>query len=252
MNTHMRAPSPRLSNKALAALTEALESEFTSGDWSKLGVALGLPQLHSPELRLQKSLRFGDEDYATCVAEFVQHMHEEDAAELHDLGRRPKLEKWLLANAPAAAVEFGLGQAQVAAPAPPPSASQAVELALRDAERLLTANGATSCVDRMHTALHGYLREEAAKASLSAADDASLPALFKALRNGHPRFKAAGPHGDAVSKVLMSLASCVDTLNTLRNNATPAHPNEDLLDEAEAMLAVNAVRSIFNYLRAKL
>ena len=48
------------------------------------------------------------------------------------------------------------------------------------------------------------------------------------------------------------LASCVDTLNTLRNNATPAHPNEDLLDEAEGMLAVNAVRSIFNYLRARL
>ena len=250
MRTH--TPARQLSPKALLALSDALESKFDSGDWSKLGLALGLNALGDPEGRLQKSLRFGDDDYGACIVQFIRHMDREDRSELYNLARRPKLEAWLLGNAYAAAQEFGLGQTHVAAPAPPLSASQAVELALKDAERLLHTNGATSCVDRMHTALHGYLRDEAARASLLVADDANLPALFKALRNGHPQLQASGPHGAAVAKILVSLASCVDTLNRLRNNATPAHPNEDLLDEAEGMLAVNAVRSIFNYLRARL
>jgi Abortive infection C-terminus len=38
----------------------------------------------------------------------------------------------------------------------------------------------------------------------------------------------------------------------LRNNASVAHPNEALLDEPEAMLAINAARTILHYLDAKL
>ena len=47
-------------------------------------------------------------------------------------------------------------------------------------------------------------------------------------------------------------ASGVDALNTLRNRASIAHPNEGLLDREEAYLYVNAVRTLMAYIDAKL
>jgi Abortive infection C-terminus len=52
--------------------------------------------------------------------------------------------------------------------------------------------------------------------------------------------------------VLRSFGSIVDKLNPLRNNASVAHPNSDLLPPAEAMLVVNVVRTLLQYLDAKL
>jgi hypothetical protein len=52
--------------------------------------------------------------------------------------------------------------------------------------------------------------------------------------------------------MLRALATIVDTLNPLRNSKSMAHPTEELLDEPEAMLAANAVRSLLHYLNSKL
>jgi hypothetical protein len=141
------------------------------------------------------------------------------------------------------------------APVPAPrlaTTSAVVERALRDAEELLARNGATSCVDRVHTALHGYLREVCAAAGLEAPADAGLPLLLKTLRERHPSFTAPSPRFEDITAVLRSLGSIVDKLNPIRNTATVAHPNDDLLPTAEAMLVVNAVRTILHYVEAKL
>jgi hypothetical protein len=44
------------------------------------------------------------------------------------------------------------------------------------------------------------------------------------------------------SKALMlgAMATVLDSLNPIRNNASVAHPNEELLDELEAHVAINA------------
>ena len=45
----------------------------------------------------------------------------------------------------------------------------------------------------------------------------------------------------------------LDALNPIRNKASLSHPpEEELLEEAEATLAINATRSIFNYLEHKI
>lgn len=38
----------------------------------------------------------------------------------------------------------------------------------------------------------------------------------------------------------------------MRNNATPAHPNDALLEAPEAMLMINGVRTLLHYLNAKI
>lgn len=241
-----------LSKSTLLALTEALEACFDASAWAKLGIELDMPQLGNSEMRLQKALRFRDDDYGYQVAQFVTFMENENQSALRSLATRPKLKSWLEANAPNAAQELGLGLTHVPTPPKPPTASEVVERALRDADHLLHTNGAVSALDRVHTALHGYLRDACALANLAVPANAPVGILFKALRSGHPKLVAMNQHDPQVDVVLASLAGAVTALNTLRNNASVAHPNQVLLGEPEAMLMVNLVRTLFNYLEARL
>ena len=63
--------------------------------------------------------------------------------------------------------------------------------------------------------------------------------------------KDLGSYDNDLVRVLHGFANAIDAINSLRNNGSIAHPSEDLLGEPEAHLAVNATRTIFNYIRAK-
>ena len=129
--------------------------------------------------------------------------------------------------------------------------SDVVERALRDAERLLATEGATSGVDRVHTAFHGYLRAVANRSNLTVSENATVSELFKAIREHHPSFQKSRPRQADIDRVMRSFASVVDALNPVRNLASVAHPNEALLEEPEAMLVINSVRSLLHYLNSR-
>lgn len=130
--------------------------------------------------------------------------------------------------------------------------SAVVERALSDAEQLLKSNGATSGVDRVHTALHGYLLQACRNAGLRVEGDPSLTELFKTLRSDHPKLREMGARPADVRKLSGAMATIIDVLNPLRSRASLAHPNAELLPEAEALLVINCVRSLLGYLDAKL
>ena len=129
--------------------------------------------------------------------------------------------------------------------------SDVVERALLDAQELLRSTGATSGVDRLHTALHGYLREVCGGAGLQISEGASVTDMFKQVREGHPAFQEMGPRSEDILRVLRALATILDSLNPLRNKASVAHANPELLPEPEAMLVINAARSILHYVDEK-
>lgn len=136
----------------------------------------------------------------------------------------------------------------------PERASIVVGRAISDAETLLKTSGATSAVDRIHTAIHGYLLCLCQEAGLKYADDASIVSLFKILRKDHPKLTQArdGVRGQDIERILMALANILDVLQPLRNRASLAHPNEQLLADAEAMFVVNVSRTILGYLADKM
>lgn len=136
--------------------------------------------------------------------------------------------------------------------ATPAFTSEVVLRAIADAETLLTSSGAQSGVDRMHTAFHGFLKVACASTGITHGADPSITELYKLLRREHPGLRELGPHADEVDRVIKAFASAIDSLNTLRNRGSVAHPNDALLDPAEALLYVNAVRSLMTYLSAKL
>jgi hypothetical protein len=142
------------------------------------------------------------------------------------------------------------GAASVASP-DPKITSEVVERAISDVEALIQIRGAVSGVDRVHTALHGYLRAVCDKENIVYGKDDSMTKLFKLLRQHHPALQNLGTRSQDIERVLQSFASIMDALNPIRNNASIAHPNENLLGKDEAMLVINATRTLLHYLDAR-
>lgn len=130
--------------------------------------------------------------------------------------------------------------------------TEVVERALSDAEHLLNTTGAVSAVDRIHTTIHGYVRAVCDNSGISYQSGASLTFLFREIRNHHPNFQNLGPRTEDVERILRAMSTILDSVNTLRNLTSIAHPNEDLLGEDEALLVINSVRTILHYLDSKL
>jgi hypothetical protein len=258
MNSPPRSPTHPLSSRTLLALTEAMEHAFDASAWARLGEELGMPQLVDPELRLQKSLRFGDDDYGYCVAQFIRHLDAERPGDLHELAHRPEIRAWLESNASGAVQELGLGETVVAPTVASASASasasagEAVEQALRDAHHTLGANGPAVSIQRLHDALRGYLLDACVRADLRVADDATVVELYWLLSNDHPRFAAQARCNLQVGHVLASLAGAVTALATLRSDAPTAHASPSPPGQAEVVLMADLVRTIFNYLSGRL
>lgn len=131
------------------------------------------------------------------------------------------------------------------------SAPEVVRRALADAEALIRTSGPQSAVDRLHTAMHGYLHSLCHEVNLKLDGRPTMNQLYKALRDAHPALADFGTRGEDVKRILGSFAAVLDALNGVRNNASVAHPNEELVGEPEAHLAINVVRTLLNYLEDK-
>lgn len=134
----------------------------------------------------------------------------------------------------------------------PEVASAIVERAIADAETLLKGGGAPSGLDRVHTALHGFLIAVCERSGIECTSDATVATLLKAIRNHHPAFQASTVRKQDITTILRTMGAVADALGTLRNNASAAHPNKELLDEPEAMLAINAARTILHYIDSRI
>jgi hypothetical protein len=129
--------------------------------------------------------------------------------------------------------------------------SDVVERALNDAEHLISTSGATSGVDRVHTALHGHLIEACKRYKIAHSSDAGITELFKKLREEVPSLRK-GNLSSQINRVVRAFATILDSLDPVRNHASMAHPNEGLLEPAEAVLVINSARTILQYLDTKL
>ena len=142
-----------------------------------------------------------------------------------------------------------------ASPIPSPSlriTSATVDKAISDAEILIQTGSPISGVDRTHTALHGYLCAVCDRVKIPYSKQDSMAKLFKALRQNHPALMNLGPRSQDVERILQSSASIMDALNPIRNNASIAHPNQDLLEKEEALLVINVARTLLHYLDSKI
>ncbi|MBR8171600.1 abortive infection family protein [Burkholderia cenocepacia] len=236
----------------MLAMQRAIVAEFNATDWHELGYLTGFHDYIQGHARLLRSLGFGDDDYGACVFQALQFFANNDTRALIAVIEHPKIRPQLESVQADKLIELGYQVGRVPAVLPPATASDVVRRALTDADNLLATSGAPSAIDRLHTALHGYLKSACRDSAIALADDATLTQAYKALRAQHPVLRSMGAHDNEIGKILASFASVLDALNTLRNHGSVAHPNENLLDAAEGALVLNAVRTIFHYLNRKL
>lgn len=139
----------------------------------------------------------------------------------------------------------------VAPPEEPEDAESLASKAFSEAAGLVKKGQAPSAIDRIHTALHAYLRETCNNVNVAIGNDPTTAQLFKFLREHHPAFQPTGPRHEDVNRVLRSFASVVDAMSPIRNKASLAHANP-LLEEPEAIVVVNAAYTIFRYIQDSL
>jgi hypothetical protein len=133
-------------------------------------------------------------------------------------------------------------------PKPSPTKKQIVENALADAMKLTDTFGASRAIDRVYLALQAYLREIAESASIDLPSDSKASLFYIRIRSTHPAFLKEGPKQHFVDAVAKSLSGAIDTFGSIRNNASMAHPNQ-LLDDPEGRLIINAMFSVFGYIK---
>jgi hypothetical protein len=197
-------------------------------------------------------LSWGDSDYKGHVLDAVAHILDSADTNLkRHVGYEP-IATWLSTHDPGALHSLQSELDGLSVPEVVPTGSKATLLALADAQALLESRGPTSAVDRVHTGLHGFLKGACSDAGLSFALDATANQLLKLLLESHPSLQHLGPRGQEVRRLVLSSASIVDAMGTLRNRASLAHPNEELLDHDEALLVINLGRSLLRFLDAKL
>lgn len=236
----------------MLAMQRAITAEFNSTDWHELGYLTGLHDYIRGHARLLRSLGFGDEDYGACVFQALEYFANNDTRALIAVVDHSKIRPHLEREQAAKLIELGYQTGHVPPVLPTVSATEVVRRALQDADHLLATSGAPSAIDRLHTAMHGYLKSTCQDYAISLPEGATLTQAYKALRAHHPALQSLGAHDGEIGRVLASFASVLDALNTLRNHGSVAHPNEKIVEREEGELVVNVARTIFHYLSQKI
>lgn len=130
------------------------------------------------------------------------------------------------------------------------SADHVIEI-LEDAKSLIENRKAVSAVDRVHTAFHGYLREICRNQEIDFTEKDGLVILVKKIFSRHPRLNISIKSAE-VQNIVKNLTSIADSLNPVRNQGSRAHPNENVLEEPEAVLIINTVRTVLAYIESKI
>lgn len=131
------------------------------------------------------------------------------------------------------------------------SARQEVRAALEGAALLIREQGPAHAVDRLHTALQGYMIQKAKEGGAHLAGGEPIDSLIMLLWKHHPRFEGDRNAHPAVVKILRAQAKTLDALDDVRDDESQAHPN-DLIGEEEAHLVFSAGVLLFSYLERKL
>lgn len=123
--------------------------------------------------------------------------------------------------------------------------SDTLKLAIADANNFITNGNYTSALDRIHTFFMGYVRENLQKKGIEYTESETLNQLFKKM---YTFYESNASLDKKITTILKSLTGAVYSINELRNKNSLSHPNENIVNDRDAKLAIEAVRIIVNYL----
>jgi hypothetical protein len=236
----------------ILSIGRAIEATFSSSEWTEIGLLTSSADYINRHPRLLRSLHWGDDDYKGCVLSAVEVMLQSDSNNLSVLVNYPVIKEWMKENDRASFDALLADVYGTTVPEVIPTGSVAAMHALADAQLLLENGRAVSAVDRVHTGLHGFLKSSCERDGIPYEQESTPNQLLKLLLEKHPVFQDMGPRGEEIRRMIRSSASIIDSMGTLRNRASLAHANEDLLDHDGALFMVNLARSLLAFLDGKM
>ena len=128
------------------------------------------------------------------------------------------------------------------------SITEVITKAIEDAELFMLEGKYDSALDRVHTAFHGYMRKILDNKGVSFEESETLGQLYNKIHNHISDNISSSDISCLVKTMLRSASGVVSSMNDLRNRHSLAHPNENLISEREAKLAIQIIRDIVAYL----
>lgn len=238
-----------LNNKEKIYLSKVLMNVLNTGDWKELFALTDCDYCPQNSSQFYKDVHWNNDSLKQGCIKAVEFILEADPINLKEIWDLEGVKGALKSNQPElynTVNSIVNGVVLVASPEVN-NINESVFKALEDAEVLLTTQGASSAYDRMHTALHGFLRQICENNNISFVNGDAITALMPKVND----FIKQQPDDDRNSKVfamLRAAGSMLDTINYLRNHHSMSHPNEHLLKESDAKFSINLARSIMTYI----
>lgn len=120
--------------------------------------------------------------------------------------------------------------------------------AISDAELFFREDKYDSAVDRIHTVLHGYLRNLLDKHGQVYTEGESIAALYSKLHSYYGINIQPPEVAVRIKEILRSGSGMITKINELRNNNTVAHANEQLIQKREAQLVIRLINALVYYI----
>ncbi|WP_186454486.1 abortive infection family protein [Candidatus Pantoea soli] len=237
-----------LSESQMNKLGELLSGSLSLGHWRTIFINTNFREYDNSNFR--DAVRFGNDDLShTCmrITEEILTSDEENIKhfwniqDLRNIVRRkdPELYRFI--------EDYISGDAQkTVTTSPINNTNENIYNVLKDAEVLLEKRGPGEAYDRIHTALHGTLKLMCDKSGIVRKDNNRVDELLS-LINNHLKAKKDSERNKVVFEMLRSAIAILNKTNELRNHHSNAHPNDGLLNNADARFAINLIRSIMSY-----
>ena len=111
--------------------------------------------------------------------------------------------------------------------------NETLRRAIGDASTFMAQGKYSSCIDRVHTAIHGYLRIKLDELDVTYEETDMMPKLFNLLYQKWSSLNNSDIN-EMMLKAIRSASATLDALNNIRNRHSLAHPNTEIIDEQEA------------------
>lgn len=140
----------------------------------------------------------------------------------------------------------GISDSIITAPA---NASESVQAACDEVNRLIIEGKYPIAIDRAHTFFQAYLRDKCSDWKIDIKADAKIKDALLSIINNHKYFAEINRISD-LKNVFNSLSNMCDRFDTYRNNHSLAHPSQSLLTNNEAKLMINVIKSLYDYIES--
>ncbi|MFP3378920.1 abortive infection family protein [Bacillus sp. SIMBA_069] len=129
-----------------------------------------------------------------------------------------------------------------------------VKEVLNHAETLINQHSFSSAIDRVHAALHGYLKEICKNEGITfSKTDPKIQDLWSEIKQNHPKFKVnVKEYYKPINQCVDAISKAIHNINDIRNQLSYSHPNEEILEENEAKLVINLSRVLLQYIDDKI